>query len=101
MAPSDAATCPNPSERKPSHEVRARCARAPAALRSPAPRRSGSIAGKKLVQKCKELQAENEQLGKDVSEGRMQQLRAEAAMHKVRWLRIEQNIIKYANAYEL
>mmetsp|Transcript_11257 Transcript_11257/g.33368 ORF Transcript_11257/g.33368 Transcript_11257/m.33368 type:complete len:194 (+) Transcript_11257:59-640(+) len=43
---------------------------------------SGSIAGKKLVQKCRELQSENEQLGKDVSEGRMQQLRAEVGMHK-------------------
>jgi len=46
------------------------------------PGRSGSIAGKKLVQKCRELQSENEQLGKDVSEGRMQQLRAEVGMHK-------------------
>lgn len=33
---------------------------------------SGSIAGKKLVQKCKELAEENEQLGKDVSEGRVE-----------------------------
>lgn len=46
------------------------------------PYRSGSIAGKKLVQKCKELQEENEQLGREVTEGRMQALRAEAAMHR-------------------
>merc|ERR1712032_918672 len=43
---------------------------------------AGSIAGRKLMQKCKELQVENEQLGKEVSEGRIQKLRAEAAMHK-------------------
>ena len=43
---------------------------------------SGSIAGKKLIQKCKELQAENEQLGKDLSEGRTQKLRADASLHK-------------------
>lgn len=43
---------------------------------------SGSIAGKKLIQKCKELQAENDQLGKDLSEGRVQKLRADAALHK-------------------
>jgi hypothetical protein len=42
----------------------------------------GAIAGKKLMQKCKELQAENEQLGKEVSEGRVQKLRAEAALQK-------------------
>ena len=42
----------------------------------------GSIAGKKLIQKCKELQAENEQLGKDLSEGRVQKLRADAALQK-------------------
>ena len=42
----------------------------------------GSIAGKKLIQKCKELQAENEQLGKDISEGRVQKLRADAALQK-------------------
>ena len=43
---------------------------------------SGSIAGKKLIQKCKELQAENDQLGKDLSEGRVQKLRADAALQK-------------------
>lgn len=75
---------------------------------------SGSIAGKKLMQKCKELQvrglailtaadrracarrqprrsyhptractqAENDQLGKDLSEGRVQKLRAEVALQK-------------------
>uniref|UniRef100_A0A7S0PXZ7 Uncharacterized protein n=1 Tax=Coccolithus braarudii TaxID=221442 RepID=A0A7S0PXZ7_9EUKA len=43
---------------------------------------SSSIAGKKLMQKCKELQAENEQLGKEVSDGRIQKLRGEAALHK-------------------
>eukprot|EP00964_Phaeocystis_antarctica_P044999 scaffold25878_cov33-Phaeocystis_antarctica.AAC.1 len=31
---------------------------------------ASSIAGKKLMQKCKELQAENEQLGKELSEGK-------------------------------
>ncbi len=45
---------------------------------------SGSIAGKKLVQKCKELQAENEQLGLELSEGRVQKLKADAALQKVR-----------------
>ena len=43
---------------------------------------SGSLAGKKLMQKCKDLQAENEQLGKELSDGRLQKLRAEVAMHK-------------------
>ena len=43
---------------------------------------SGSIAGKKLVHKCKELQAENEQLGKEVSEGSVHKLQAQAALHK-------------------
>ena len=43
---------------------------------------SGSIAGKKLIQKCVELQAENDQLGKDLSEGRVQKLRADAALQK-------------------
>ena len=43
---------------------------------------SGSIAGKKLIQKCKELQAENDQLGKDLSEGRVQKLRADVALQK-------------------
>ena len=43
---------------------------------------SGSIAGKKLIQKCKELQAENDQLGKDLSAGRVQKLRADAALQK-------------------
>jgi len=43
---------------------------------------SGSIAGKKLMQKCKELQAENEQLGKELSEGQVQKLQAEAALLK-------------------
>ena len=32
---------------------------------------ASSIAGKKLMQKCKELQAENEQLGKELSEGKV------------------------------
>lgn len=36
---------------------------------------SASIAGKRLIQKCKELQAENDQLGKDLSAGRVQKLR--------------------------
>lgn len=43
---------------------------------------SGSIAGKKLVNKCKELQAENDQLGKDLSEGRVQKLKADCALEK-------------------
>ena len=42
----------------------------------------GSIAGKKLVNKCKELQAENDQLGKELSEGRVKQLKIEAALQK-------------------
>ena len=43
---------------------------------------SGSIAGKKLVQKCKELQAENEQLGEELSEGKVQKLQSEAVLQK-------------------
>ena len=43
---------------------------------------AGSLAGKKLMQKCKDLQTENEQLGKELSDGRLQKLRAEVAMHK-------------------
>ena len=43
---------------------------------------SGSIMGKKLLQKCKELQEENEQLGKELAEGPVQKLRAEAALQK-------------------
>jgi hypothetical protein len=43
---------------------------------------SGSIMGKKLIQKCKELQAENDQLGKDLSAGRVQKLHADAALQK-------------------
>ena len=38
--------------------------------------------GKKLLQKCKELQEENEQLGKELAEGPVQKLRAEAALQK-------------------
>ena len=47
---------------------------------------SGSIAGKKLMQKCKDLQAENDQLGKDLKdleEGRVQKLRGDAALQKL------------------
>ena len=44
---------------------------------------AGSIAGKKLVEKCKTLQAENEQLGKDLSEGAVQKLKADIALHKL------------------
>ena len=40
---------------------------------------AGSLAGKKLMQKCKDLQTENEQLGKELSDGRLQKLRAEVA----------------------
>ncbi len=43
---------------------------------------SGSIAGKKLIQKCKELQAENDQLGKELSEGKMQKLKADMLLQK-------------------
>ena len=43
---------------------------------------SGSIAGKMLMNKCKELQEENDQLGKDLSEGRVQKLLADAALQK-------------------
>ena len=35
---------------------------------------ASSIAGKKLMQKCKELQQENEQLGKELSEGKVAKL---------------------------
>ena len=45
---------------------------------------ASSIAGKKLMQKCKELQQENEQLGKELSEGKVQKLEATIAMQKVR-----------------
>jgi len=41
---------------------------------------AGSIAGKKLIEKCRELQEENEQLGQDLAEGAVQQLRARAAL---------------------
>ena len=40
------------------------------------------IAGKKLMQKCKELQAENEQLGKELAEGKTQKLHATIALQK-------------------
>ena len=43
---------------------------------------SGSIPGKKLMNKCKELQAENDQLGKELSEGRVQKLKADCALQK-------------------
>ena len=43
---------------------------------------SGSIHGKMLMNKCKELQEENDQLGKDLSEGRVQKLLADAALQK-------------------
>ena len=43
---------------------------------------SGSIAGKKLIQKCKDLQAENDQLGRDLSEGRAKKLLADQALQK-------------------
>lgn len=42
----------------------------------------GSIAGKQLMKKCTDLQEENAQLGKDLSEGRMQKLKADAALQK-------------------
>ena len=42
----------------------------------------GSEEGKKLVQKCKDLQTENEQLGKEVREGIVEKLRIENSMHK-------------------
>lgn len=41
---------------------------------------AGSIAGKKLIEKCRELHEENEQLGHDLAEGAVQQLRARAAL---------------------
>ena len=44
---------------------------------------ASSIAGKKLMQKCKELQQENEQLGKELSEGKVQKLEATIEMQKV------------------
>jgi len=37
---------------------------------------TGSIAGKMLMNKCKDLQIENDQLGKELSEGQVQELRA-------------------------
>ena len=43
---------------------------------------SGSIPGKKLMNKCKELQAENDQLGKELSEGQVQKLKADCALQK-------------------
>lgn len=45
----------------------------------------GSIAGKKLVQKCKDLADENEQLGKDVSEGRVQVYALEEGWRVEEW----------------
>ena len=50
---------------------------------------SGSILGKKLMNKCKELQAENDQLGKDLSEGRVRKLRADALLHKEHVLELQ------------
>jgi hypothetical protein len=43
---------------------------------------SGSIAGKMLMDKCKALMAENEQLGKDLSAGEVQKLRADLALQR-------------------
>lgn len=43
---------------------------------------ASSIAGKKLMQKCKELQAENEQLGKELSEGKVAKLESTIALQK-------------------
>lgn len=40
----------------------------------------GSVTGKKLVQKCRELQAENEQLGRDLSQGEVHRLKVEAEL---------------------
>ena len=38
-----------------------------------------SVLGRRLIQKCEELHAENEQLAREVSDGRIDKLRAEAS----------------------
>eukprot|EP00743_Colponemidia_sp_Colp-15_P009616 GILK01010519.1.p1 GENE.GILK01010519.1~~GILK01010519.1.p1 ORF type:complete len:197 (+),score=36.30 GILK01010519.1:38-592(+) len=41
-----------------------------------------SVTGKKLVSKCRALQRENEELGRQISEGAVQKLQAEIALQK-------------------
>ena len=41
-----------------------------------------SVTGKKLMSKCRSLLQENQDLGKQISQGRVAQLEAEASLHK-------------------
>ena len=41
-----------------------------------------SVTGKKLMAKCRGLLQENQELGKQISQGRVAQLEAEIALHK-------------------
>ena len=41
-----------------------------------------SVTGKKLMAKCRSLLQENQELGRQISQGRVAQLEAEVALHK-------------------
>ena len=41
-----------------------------------------SVTGKKLMSKCRSLLQENQDLGKQISQGRVAQLEAETSLHK-------------------